>query len=55
VRFVFPLDPGVSQGSTPGYYLSSLRDEDGETREFMCGGCEKMRIVDRVENIGYIP
>ncbi len=32
----FPLDPGVSQGSTPGYYLSSLRDEDGETREFMC-------------------
>jgi hypothetical protein len=38
---VFPLDPGVSQGSTPGYYLSSLRDEEGETREFMYGGCVK--------------
>ncbi len=34
----FSLEPEVSQGSTPGYYLSSLRDKDGETREFMCGG-----------------
>ena len=25
----------IAMGSTPGYYLSSLRDEDGETREFM--------------------
>jgi hypothetical protein len=31
----------IAMGSTPGYYLSSLRDEDGETREFMCGGCVK--------------
>jgi hypothetical protein len=27
---------------------SSLWDEDGETREFMCGGCEKCVIVDRL-------
>ncbi len=25
VRFVFPLDPGVMQGSTPGYYLTTLQ------------------------------
>jgi hypothetical protein len=32
----------IAMGSTPGYYLSSLHDEDGETLEFMCGGYEKM-------------
>jgi hypothetical protein len=31
----------IAMGLTPGYYLSSLRDEDGETLEFMRGGCVK--------------